>query len=175
MSLALAALLVTLVVATLLRSLAAGLLSVSPLLLALIMIFGVMGFVGIELNLVTALLSSIMIGVGVDYTIHYLWRYRDERFAGYSAEDAVERALSTTGRGIVFNGLSVVVGFAVLIISAFYPVRFFGLLVAISILASLVAALVVVPALVLVVKPRFLEPPAKKPSEGDPGAQGVTG
>jgi hydrophobe/amphiphile efflux-3 (HAE3) family protein len=169
MSLALAALLVTLVVSLLMRSLAAGLLSVSPLLLALVMIFGVMGFAGIELNLVTALLSSIMIGVGVDYTIHFLWRYRDERFAGYSPEASVERTLSTTGRGIVFNGLSVVVGFAVLIISAFYPVRFFGLLVAISILASLVAALVVVPALALVWRPRFLEPKVEQdptPSSG---------
>lgn len=165
-SLALAALLVALVVALLMRSLVAGLLSVSPLLLALIMIFGVMGFAGIELNLVTALLSSIMIGVGVDYTIHFLWRFRDERFAGYSAEESVERALGTTGRGIVFNGLSVVIGFAVLIISAFYPVRFFGLLVAISILASLVAALVVIPALVLAINPRFLDPEALKSRSG---------
>lgn len=173
MSLALAALLVTLVVSLLMRSLAAGLLSVSPLLLALIMIFGVMGFMGIELNLVTALLSSIMIGVGVDYTIHFLWRYRDERFEGHSPEVAVERTLSTTGRGIVFNGLSVVVGFAVLIISAFYPVRFFGLLVAISILASLVAALVVVPALALVWRPRFLEPkPEPHPSNSSEALAG---
>jgi predicted RND superfamily exporter protein len=58
----------------------------------------------------------------------------------------------------MFNGLSVVVGFAVLVISAFYPVRFFGLLVAISIMASLVGALVVLPAVVVLVRPKFLEP-----------------
>jgi hypothetical protein len=157
-SMALAALLVGLQVGGLLRSVVAGVLAVFPLLLALIMIFGVMGFFGIELNLVTALLSSIMIGVGVDYSIHFLWRYRDERRAGLDPAQAVERTLTTTGRGIVFNGLSVVVGFAVLVVSAFYPVRFFGLLVAISILASLVGALVVLPAVVVVFRPKFLEP-----------------
>ncbi len=164
MSLAWAAGLVTLVVALLLRSLVAGFLAVSPLLLALAMIFGVMGFAGIELNLVTALLSSIMIGVGVDYSIHFLWRYRDERRAGQNPVEAVERSLATTGRGIVFNGFSVVVGFVVLIISQFYPVRFFGLLVAISILASLIAALVVIPAIVIIFRPKFLEPK----TEGNP-------
>lgn len=157
-SMALAAVMVWLLVAMLMRSLIGGLLCVGPLVLALLMIFGVMGFAGIELNLVTALLSSIMIGVGVDYSIHFLWRYRDERNEGLDPTAAVERTLTTTGRGIVFNGLSVVVGFAVLIISAFYPVRFFGLLVAISILASLVGALVVLPAIVVLLRPKFLEP-----------------
>ncbi len=161
-SLGLAAVLVTGVVSLLMGSLAAGLMAVSPLMLALAMIFGVMGFLGIELNLVTALLSSIMIGVGIDYSIHFLWRYKDERALGLDPAPAIEKTMITTGRGIVFNGLSVVVGFSVLIVSAFYPVRFFGLLVAISILASLVAALVIVPAIALVVRPRFLEPGKKK-------------
>jgi hypothetical protein len=158
LSMALAAVLVWLLVSAFFRSLVAGLLAVLPLLLALLMIFGVMGFFGIELNLITALLSSIMIGVGVDYSIHFLWRYRDERRAGASCEAAAQRTLTTAGRGIVFNALSVVVGFSVLVISAFYPVRFFGLLVAISIFASLVGALVVLPAVAIVLRPRFLEP-----------------
>lgn len=180
-SLAWAAGLTTLVVALLMRSLVGGLLAVSPLLLALTMIFGVMGLGGIELNLVTALLSSIMIGVGVDYSIHFLWRYRDERQAGLGPEEAVARSLATTGRGIVFNGLSVVVGFVVLALSAFYPVRFFGLLVAISILASLVAALVVIPALVVLLRPKFLEPkggdvpsPARSAAEKTPELEAVS-
>src|SRR5690606_23524883 len=113
---------------------------------------------GIELNLITALLSSIMIGVGVDYSIHFLWRYRDERRLGHAPEAAIHRTLVTTGRGIVFNGLSVLIGFAVLIVSTFFPVQFFGLLVVISILACLVGALVVLPAIVLVFRPKFLEP-----------------
>jgi len=140
------------------KSVVAGFLSTVPLAIALTMIYGVMGYGGIELNLITALLSTIMLGVGIDYSIHFLWRYRDERFKGLDVQPAIEKTLVTTGRGIVFNGLSVVVGFAVLIVSAFFPVRFFGLLVAISILASMIGALVVLPALLIVVRPRFLEP-----------------
>ena len=157
-SMALAGVLVGVLVAIFFRSIVAGLLGVFPLALALTMIFGVMGFGGIELNMVTALLSSIMIGVGIDYSIHFMWRYRDERRDGASPEEAVERALTTTGRGIVFNAFSVVVGFAVLVISAFFPVRFFGLLVAVSILASLAGALVVLPAVVVALRPRVFEP-----------------
>ena len=164
-SMGLAALLVGVVVALLLRSWVVGALAVFPLALALMMIFGIMGFAGIELNLVTALLSSIMLGVGVDYSIHFLWRYRDERTAGLEPAAAIERTLTTTGRGIVFNAFSVVVGFAVLVISAFFPVRFFGLMVAISILASLVGALVVLPALVLTLRPKYFEPSSPSPSE----------
>ncbi len=157
-SMALAGAFVAVLVAIFFRSLMAGLLGVFPLALALTMIFGVMGFAGIELNMVTALLSSIMIGVGIDYSIHFMWRYRDERRDGATPEEAVERALTTTGRGIVFNAFSVVVGFAVLVISAFFPVRFFGLLVAISVLASLAGALIVLPAVIVAVRPRVFEP-----------------
>ncbi len=157
-SMALAGLLVMLLAALLMRSFIAGVFAVFPLVLALAMIFGVMGFVGIELNLITALLSSIMIGVGVDYSIHFLWRYKDERHAGLAPTEAVERTLTTTGRGIVFNALSVVVGFIVLVVSAFFPVRFFGLLVAVSIFASLLGALVVLPAIVITFRPKYFEP-----------------
>ena len=101
-----------------------------------------------------------MIGVGVDYTIHFLWRYRDERRDGKEPEAAVLATLVTTGRGIVFNALSVVVGFAVLLISSFLPVKFFGLLVVVSITACLVGALALLPALCLLLRPSFLEPPA---------------
>jgi predicted RND superfamily exporter protein len=124
------------------------------------MLFGLMGYLRIELNIVTALLSSIMIGVGVDYTIHFLWRYREERFAGREPAAGVVVALTTTGRGIVFNALSVIIGFVATLASAFLPVMFFGFLVVVSISACLVGALVLMPAICLVFRPKFLEPRA---------------
>jgi hydrophobe/amphiphile efflux-3 (HAE3) family protein len=145
-------------VGLLLRSTAAGFLSMVPLGMAILLLFGVMGYLGIELNLITAMLSSIMIGVGIDYTIHFLWRYRDERNKDQEPIPAVIKTITTTGRGIVFNAFSVIVGFVVLLISAFSPVRFFGLLVVISISACLVGALVVLPAIAIVFRPKFLEP-----------------
>jgi hypothetical protein len=157
-SLGLSLLLVFILVSAVFRSPSAGLYAVVPLVLAISLLFGLMGHVGIELNIVTAMLSSIMIGVGVDYTIHFLWRYREERLSA-SAEEAIVATLTTAGRGIVFNALSVVTGFAVLLLSNFLPVKFFGFLVVVSITACLVGALVLLPAMVLLLKPAFLEKP----------------
>ncbi len=140
------------------RSPAAGLISAIPLALSMIILFGLMGIFGIELNIATAMLSSIMIGVGIDYTIHFLWRYKEERKNGLDYSEAMTQTLTTTGRGIIFNALSVIIGFSVLMISSFMPVRFFGFLVVVSILACLIGALVLIPALCLVIKPKFLEP-----------------
>ncbi len=160
LSLLLSMVLVALLVAILFRSAVAGLLAATPLGLTMLLLFGLMGYLGIELNIPTAMLSSIMIGVGVDYTIHYLWRYREERRRGLAPGEAVATTLTTSGRGIVFNALSVVIGFSVLIISTFFPVRFFGILVVVSISACLVGALLVLPAISLIFRPRFLEPPS---------------
>ena len=139
-------------------SIEAGLWSMIPLLVAVPMLFGLMGFSGIELNVVTAMLSSIMIGVGVDYTIHFLWRYREVRRSGETQEKAIRETLATVGRGVVFNALSVMAGFSVLFLSNFLPVRFFGFLVVVSIAGCLLAALFLMPPLVLLFRPRFAEP-----------------
>ena len=158
LSLGLAVVIVAVLLMLLFRSVTAGLISSIPLAASMLILFGLMGLFGIELNIATALLSSIMIGVGVDYTIHFLWRYREERQAGLEPVPAVRRTLTTTGRGIVFNAFSVIVGFVALLWSGFLPVQFFGFLVVVSILACLLGALVLIPALCLVLRPKFLEP-----------------
>ncbi|MBL6974173.1 MAG: RND family transporter [Deltaproteobacteria bacterium] len=160
LSLALSVLLVALMVSLLLRSPTAGLLTLVPLGLAAASLFGLMGLLGIELNLITAMLSSIMIGVGVDYTIHFLWRYREERRGGSDPVTAMVTTLTTTGRGIVFNALSVIVGFTVTFGSSFLPVRYSGFLIVVSIGMCLLGALQLLPAVALLTRPRFLEPPA---------------
>jgi predicted RND superfamily exporter protein len=138
-------------------SFAAGVWSMLPLVVAVPALFGLMGTFGIELNVVTAMLSSIMIGVGVDYTVHFLWRFREERREGCPAEQAAYRALTSVGRGIVFNALAVVIGFSVLAFSNFLPVRFFGFLVVVSISACMLAAMALMPALVVWLDPRFAQ------------------
>ncbi|MGD9346452.1 MAG: MMPL family transporter [Candidatus Aminicenantes bacterium] len=157
LSLAFAVILIGLLLMILFRSVVAGLIATVPLGVSIVTLFGLMGILSIELNVAVAMLSSIMIGVGVDYTIHFLWRYREERRRGLGEKESVRKTLTTTGRGIVFNAFSVVIGFIVLIVSGFMPVRFFGFLVVISILSCLIGALVLVPSLCLVFKPRFLE------------------
>ncbi len=157
-SLFLAIILVTVLLMLLFRSFWAGIIAGIPLAAALAVLFGLMGYFGITLNIATTMLSSIMIGVGIDYTIHFLWRYKEERAAGQDYVDAVKRTITTTGRGITFNALSVIIGFSVLLISNFTPIRFFGFLVFVSILACLLGAMILIPAILLVFKPKFLEP-----------------
>lgn len=139
------------------KSKAAGLIGSFPLLFALVCTFGIMGWTGIELNIITALLSSISIGLGVDYTIHIFWRLKTELKSGKSYPEAITISLKTTGRGITINAFSVIVGFSILFLSAFPLIQSFAFLIIISILLCLVSALVLVPAICILIKPRFLE------------------
>lgn len=153
---------VIVLLALLFRSVPAGIIAALPLAFSMVILFGWMGYLGIKLDVATALLSSIMIGVGVDYTIHFLWRYKSERENGLIPAEAVLKTLTTTGRGISFNALSVILGFCALPFSVFLPIKVFGFLVMVSIFSCLVGALIIIPALVLMIKPAFLEPDAKR-------------
>lgn len=161
-SLGIALLVIFILLSIIFRSAIAGLLGIVPLSVSVLILFGLMGLTGVRLDIATALLSSVMIGVGVDYSIHFLWRYREERRQNRFAREAVITTITTTGRGIIFNALSVIVGFVVLIISSFTPIRFFGILVVVSIISCLVGALVILPALVLRFRFKFLETTSEK-------------
>lgn len=160
-SLVLAMVVVFVLLALIFRSINAGLLSVLPLTVAILVLFGLMGFFGITLDIATALISSVMIGVGVDYTIHFLWRFKKERSRGIDHKEAAYITLTTTGRGIIINAISVIIGFLALTLSSFEPLRFFGILVVISITTCLICALVLIPSIVVIRKPRFLETKSK--------------
>ena len=139
------------------KSKAAGIIGSLPLLFAVVCTFGLMGWTGIKLNIVTALLSSISIGLGVDYTIHIFWRLKTELKSGKSYQEAINISLKTTGRGITINAFSVIVGFSVLFLSAFPLIQSFAFLIIISLLLCLVSALILVPAICILTKPKFLE------------------
>lgn len=138
------------------KSKVAGFIGIIPLLFAVVGTFGIMGMVGMELNIVTALLSSISIGLGVDYTIHVFWRLKSEFSLGKNSAEAIITTLKTTGRGILINAFSVMLGFSVLYFSAFPYLKMFASLIILSLLLCLVCALVLIPALCFVAKPRFL-------------------
>jgi hydrophobe/amphiphile efflux-3 (HAE3) family protein len=161
-SLGIALLIVFVILASIFRSFQAGLISIIPLGISIVMLFGIMGYTGVRLDAATALLSSVMIGVGVDYTIHFLWRYKEERHQHRPRNEAVITTLTTTGRGIIFNAFSVIIGFIVLIISSFTPIRFFGILIVVSIFSCLIGALIVLPALILSFRFKFIEPEARQ-------------
>ncbi|MBN1927507.1 MAG: MMPL family transporter [Prolixibacteraceae bacterium] len=145
-----------LLLALIFKNAVAGAIGSLPLVFAVICTFGIMGITGIQLNIVTALLSSISIGVGVDYTIHIFWRLKNELSEGKKYPEAISNTLRTTGRGIVINAFSVILGFAVLYFSAFPYLKMFATLIILSLLLCLLCALVLVPAICMVAAPRFL-------------------
>ncbi len=138
------------------KSFTAGLMGSIPLVFAVFSTFGLMGWFGIELDIVTALLSSISIGLGVDFTIHIFWRIKWELARGNNHVQSITNTLKTIGRGIVINAFSVMIGFSILFVSVFPIIRSFAILINISLLFCLVSALVLIPALCLLIKPKFL-------------------
>jgi hydrophobe/amphiphile efflux-3 (HAE3) family protein len=166
-SLAVSLLLVFAITALLFRSPVGGLVISLPLAFAVLMVFGLMGHFDIELNIATAMLSSILVGVGVDYLIHFLWHYREHLHESGDAWEAVNQTILTSGRGIIVNALSVVVGFSVMLLSNFLPIFFFGFLLTISISSCLLAAMLLLPVIVTWFRPGFLARPAAAPSAGE--------
>lgn len=137
---------VALVVGLIFRSVRFGLLSMIPLGFTITLNFGIMGWLNIPLDTATTMLASIAIGIGVDYTVHFLSKYRRELRAGRTSHDAVGETIQTTGRAISYNVMAVAAGFAVLLFSSFGPIATLGALVALSMGISGLAALTLLPA-----------------------------
>lgn len=148
---------IIILLAIIFKSIIAGLIGSLPLVFAVFCTFGIMGWTGMELNIVTALLSSISIGLGVDFTIHVFWRIKWELEEGNNYVDSIKNTLSTIGRGITINAFSVMIGFSVAFLSAFPIIHSFGFLIIISLFLCLICALMFIPALALLTRPKFLE------------------
>ena len=146
-----------LLLAIIFKSISAGLLGSLPLVFAVLCTFGFMGWSGIKLDIVTALLSSVSIGLGVDFTIHMFWRMKSEISSGRDYREAAVTALKTAGRGITINALSVMLGFSILFFSSFPIIKSFALLIILSLLFCLVSSLLLVPAICIIFKPTFLK------------------
>ena len=147
---------ILLIMSIVFRSFIGGLLATFPMSASVVMMFGLMGYLNITLNITTSLLTCILVGVGVDYTVHFLWHLRDHVKEGDSLDEAITNTFRISGKGILFNGLSVVVGFSALLFSVFVPVKIFGILVMGSISFCLFGALATLPALTSLTKPKFL-------------------
>ena len=156
MSLLVSVIIIFLIMTVVFRSFVGGFFATLPMGLSVVMLFGLMGYLDIPLDVTTMLLTSILVGVGVDYTVHFLWHLRDHVKDGDSLDEAITNTFLISGKGILFNGLSVVVGFSALLFSVFVPVQIFGTLVMGSISFCLFGALATLPALTSITKPKFL-------------------
>jgi len=131
------------------RSFKAGIFSMLPLVFTILANFTIMKCFGINLDVATAMIASMALGIGIDYAIHFVTRYRIEVFLkNKTPEEAVSETIHTTGRAIIFNALAVAAGFLVLIFSHFIPIMNIGWLVAATMLISSLVTIVLLPALI---------------------------
>ena len=135
-SLLMSLIIVIILLSIMFKSLVAGIIGSVPIIITSIISFGVMGLLNIPLSTTTALLSSIAVGIGIDYAVHFLERYKI--YAGETGDKILTSQLTMrhSGRAIVFNAIVVIAGFLVLLFSVFPPNRALGMLVSLNMFTS---------------------------------------
>ena len=143
--------LVLLILIVVFRSVVAGLIGLVPTGLTLLVTFGLMGLLGpnLPMDIAASMLASIALGVGIDYAIHFLWRYRKEGLVD---------AMKHTGRAIVINAAEITAGFIVLAWASIVPMSRFGILTAQTLAVAALATLVLLPALLVWWRPKTPTP-----------------
>jgi predicted RND superfamily exporter protein len=155
----LSAFLVFLILTIYYKSAVAGLIGLAPLSVSILINFAVMGFAGIKLNIGTAMVASIAVGIGIDYTIHFMAAYHHEFLLSGGKGDYLRRSFMGSGKVILLNAISVGLGFAVLALSQFNILSDLGKLILLTMATSSLVSLTLLPVLLEVVKPKFIRRP----------------
>ena len=134
----------------------AGIIGAIPLALTILLNFMVMGFAGIALDLCTSIIASVAIGVGIDYTIHFMETYRAERAKSDILEVVTKNTFRSSGKGILTNAIAVGLGFCVLLFSRFIILRYIGALVAVVMFTSSALSMTIIPGLLNAFDPKFM-------------------
>ena len=135
------------------RSFMIALICIIPNAIAAAFVLGIMGWVGIPLDIMTITIASISVGIGVDNTIHYMHRFKREfpRIGNY--RDTMYFCHNSIGRAMYFTSMTIVAGFSILALSNFIPTIVFGLLTSLAMLVALVGSLTLLPKLLATFKP----------------------
>ncbi|MDO9515709.1 MAG: MMPL family transporter [Syntrophales bacterium] len=147
-SLFLSLLVVGLIVALLFRQIKAGPLALIPMSVAVIINFGIMGWLHINLDMATSVIAAITIGIGVDDTIHFLNTFRQNKARGLSIDETIRSTLAVSGKAILFTSIALVFGFSILITSNFLPIALFGILTATTMINTTIGALLILPSVI---------------------------
>ena len=156
-SLLLSLVFVLILLAVIFRSSLVAFIGVAPITLTILINFAVMGYLGIGLDSFTAMIASIIIGLGIDTDIHFISRFRDEFNACGDKLKALKTTLSTTGLAIVTNALAVGSGFLVLLFAGGQHIRRFGGLTSLTMFVSATFSLTLLAVLLLWLKPKYLQ------------------
>ena len=140
---------VILIIMLVVFGLKAGLLSIIPNIFPIVFVFGFMGYCGFDLNMATAIIASIAIGMVVDDTIHYFSHFKDQYAEVGDCDLAMQRALENVGRALIFTSAALVLGFLIFLFSRTRILMDFGILSSIAILTALLGDLFIGPVLLM--------------------------
>ena len=144
---------ITLMFLILFRNITLSLIGVVPNFMAAFLILGIIGLLGIPLDMMTITIAAITIGIAVDNSIHYIYRFKEEFKKINDYNQTLEKCHDTVGVAILNTSITIVFGFSILVLSNFIPTIYFGIFTGIAMLLAMISVLTLLPKLILIVKP----------------------
>jgi len=136
------------------RSLKLAVIGILPNILSALLILGIIGLLGIPLDMMTITIAAITIGIAVDNAIHYIYRFREEfPRQGTDYLRTLHYCHANIGKAVFYTAVTIIVGFSILVLSNFIPTIYFGLFTALAMAIALLAALTLLPRLILITRP----------------------
>ncbi|MDA9665436.1 MMPL family transporter [Candidatus Pelagibacter sp.] len=135
------------------RNIKLSLIGVVPNFIAAFFILGIIGLLGIPLDMMTITIAAITIGIAVDNSIHYIYRFKEEFDKIQDYNETLKKCHSTVGVAILNTSITIVFGFSILVLSKFIPTIYFGLFTGLAMLLAMISVLTLLPSLILTVKP----------------------
>ncbi len=135
------------------RNIKLSLIGVVPNFIAAFFILGIIGLLGIPLDMMTITIAAITIGIAVDNSIHYIYRFKEEFKKIKNYEKTMDECHSTVGVAILNTSITIVFGFSILVLSKFIPTIYFGLFTGLAMLLAMISVLTLLPSLILMFKP----------------------
>ena len=144
---------IALMLVVLFRSISLAVIGIVPNILAAAIILGLMGLLRIPLDMMTITIAAITIGIAVDNSIHYIYRFREEFPKTHDYARTMHYCHANIGKAVFYTAITIIIGFSILVLSNFIPTIYFGLLTALAMFIALFAALTLLPKLILIAKP----------------------
>ena len=135
------------------RNISLSLIGIVPNFIAAFFILGIIGLLGIPLDMMTITIAAITIGIAVDNSIHYIYRFKEEFEKINNYNQTLERCHSTVGVAILNTSITIIFGFSILVLSNFIPTIYFGIFTGIAMLLAMISVLTLLPKLILTYKP----------------------
>ncbi|MDC1125428.1 MMPL family transporter [Candidatus Pelagibacter sp.] len=135
------------------RNIRLSLIGVVPNFIAAFFILGIIGLLGIPLDMMTITIAAITIGIAVDNSIHYIYRFKEEFSKIKDYNKTLKKCHSTVGVAILNTSITIVFGFSILVLSKFIPTIYFGMFTGLAMLLAMISVLTLLPALILTIKP----------------------